>query len=320
MKPWVTFDANSNIIRVKLLDSSSTVGAGLTGLTSASSGLIIGTIANNEATTTVYTVASSNVETITTLGTYAAPTASKCRFKEVDSTNHKGIYELQFADARFSVASAQSLLISILGATNLAQYDCEIFLPRFDTQTATQSVAVASLAANSITTASIADGAFTGAKFASDGTLQSATGTTAVLASGEPSTDDILNHRILNLTGGLGAGQWAFIDDYTGSSRTAAIWCPQGTSGAWKTTPDNTTTYSTMPFYAFFERATAELAALPGTTPTGMQMLEYCYQALRNKVTQTATTQTMFKNDGSTSLGTSTVSDNGTTFTKGRIA
>lgn len=113
----------SVVIRAKLLDSSSTAGAGLTGLTNASSGLIISTIADNEATATVYTVAASNVETITTLGTYAAPTASKCRFKEVDATNHKGVYEFQFADARFAVASAKSLLVSVAGATNLQQAD-----------------------------------------------------------------------------------------------------------------------------------------------------------------------------------------------------
>jgi hypothetical protein len=113
----------SVVLRLKLLDSSSTTGAGLTGLSNASSGLIISTIADNESSATAYTVAGSTVETITTLGTYAAPTATKCRFKEVDSTNHKGVYELQFADARFAVSSAKSLLISVLGATNLAQAD-----------------------------------------------------------------------------------------------------------------------------------------------------------------------------------------------------
>lgn len=118
----------SIIIRAKLLDSSSTTGAGLTGLTSASSGLIISTIADVEATATTYTVAGSTIETITTLGTYAAPTATKCRFKEVDSTNHKGIYEFQIADARFAVSNAKSIIISVLGATNLQQADMLIQL------------------------------------------------------------------------------------------------------------------------------------------------------------------------------------------------
>ena len=125
----ITFDANSSIIRVRLLNSSSTTGAGLTGLTSASTGLIISTIADNEASATTYTVAGSTIETIAALGTYAAPTATKCRFKEVDATNHPGLYELQFADARFSVASAKKLYISLLGATNLVQTQGVIPLP-----------------------------------------------------------------------------------------------------------------------------------------------------------------------------------------------
>lgn len=122
----------SIIIRAKLLDSSSTTGAGLTGLLFSSTGLIISTIADNEATATAYTAAGSTTETITTLGTYAAPTATKCRFKEVDATNHKGLYEFQFADARFAVASAKSMIVSVLGVTNLQQADFLIQLQTDD--------------------------------------------------------------------------------------------------------------------------------------------------------------------------------------------
>lgn len=117
----------SVVFRVFLRDSSVTTGAGLTGLTSASSGLRIATIADNEASATAYTVAGSTIETISTLGTYAAPTATKCRFKEVDSTNHPGVYEIHLADARFAVAGAKSLLVSISGATSLAQ--CHALIP-----------------------------------------------------------------------------------------------------------------------------------------------------------------------------------------------
>lgn len=126
----------SVVLRFKLLDSSSTVGAGLTGLTSASSGLRISTIADNEASATAYTVAGSTIEAVTTLGTYAAPTATKCRFKEVDATNHPGLYEFQFADARLAVSSAKSLVISISGATNLVQADYSIPLVVDDPYTA----------------------------------------------------------------------------------------------------------------------------------------------------------------------------------------
>lgn len=122
----------SIVLRVKLLNSSVATGAGLTGLTSASAGLIISTIADNEATATAYTVTGATIEAVTTKGTYAAPTATKCRFIEVDATNHPGIYELQFADARFAVANSKSLLVSLSGATNLAQADFVVQLQTDD--------------------------------------------------------------------------------------------------------------------------------------------------------------------------------------------
>ena len=130
MAELIRFDANSNLIRFVL--KHLTTGDGLTGLSNTSAGLIISTIADNEATATVYTVAASNVETIATLGTYAAPTALKCRFKEVDATNHQGLYEFQFADARFSVANSRKLVVSVSGATNLLDVDYEIALVQFD--------------------------------------------------------------------------------------------------------------------------------------------------------------------------------------------
>src|SRR5512137_2391482 len=100
--------SQSNIIRVKILSSALLDGSGLTGLTFNSAGLIISTIADNESAAVPYTQAGGNIEDIAVLGTYTAPTASKCRFKEVDSTNHPGVYEIQIADARFAVANAKS--------------------------------------------------------------------------------------------------------------------------------------------------------------------------------------------------------------------
>ncbi len=120
--------STSVILRVKIPDSTKTDGSGLTGLTFASSGLIISTIADVEAAKTVYTQAASTTEDITTLGTYAAPTATKCRFKEVDATNHPGVYEIHLADPRYAVTNARSLIVSISGATNAAQVDAEIQL------------------------------------------------------------------------------------------------------------------------------------------------------------------------------------------------
>jgi hypothetical protein len=118
----------SVVLRMKILDATQTYPKGLTGLTSASSGLIISTIANNEAAATAYTAAGSTIETIATLGTFAAPTATKCRFKEVDATNHPGLYEIQIADARWAVSNARSVVVTASGVTGMVATDALIQL------------------------------------------------------------------------------------------------------------------------------------------------------------------------------------------------
>lgn len=117
----------SVVIRFKFLDTSSATGAGLTGKDHTSAGLRLALIADNEATSTVYTSAGSTVESLTTLGTFAAPTSGKVRFKEVDAVNHPGIYEVQAADARWAVSGARSVILTgqITGG---AQQDSEVQL------------------------------------------------------------------------------------------------------------------------------------------------------------------------------------------------
>lgn len=118
--PPVKNGQTSNVIRFTILDSTVTTYAGKTGLAFNTSGIVIGTIADGEATAVAYTTAGSTTETITTLGTFAAPTATKARFKEVDATNLPGTYELQLADARFAVAGAKYLDICVSGMTGAA--------------------------------------------------------------------------------------------------------------------------------------------------------------------------------------------------------
>lgn len=63
--------------------------------------------------------------------------------------------------------------------------------------------------------------------------------------------------------------------------------------------------------------ATTELAAVPASTATLKAMLQWVFLLSRNKLTQTATTQIVKANDGSTTVGTSTCSDDATTATRG---
>jgi len=122
----------SNIERVFLYkDSGATAGTEgdpITGLTNASTGLIISTIAHNEATAVTDTsAATSSIETITTLGTYATPTAGFVRFKEVDATNLPGLYEIQWENARYAVASGLWLDVCISGVADLAPFHGRIY-------------------------------------------------------------------------------------------------------------------------------------------------------------------------------------------------
>lgn len=74
-------------------------------------------------------------------------------------------------------------------------------------------------------------------------------------------------------------------------------------------------------FEAFFDdTATAELSACPSGTAAFRDMIKFIYQVVRNKFTQTATTATIYKDDGSTALCTTTDSDNGTTLTRGEAS
>ena len=81
----------SNIFTVAIRNSTVTTGAFVTGLTNASTNLTIEMRRAFSATKTTYSGA--NIQTITTLGTFAAPTAStQIRFKETDML---GDYEIQ---------------------------------------------------------------------------------------------------------------------------------------------------------------------------------------------------------------------------------
>lgn len=197
----VELSNTSNIVRIQL--TSSSTGNGATGKAFNTSGLVIGTIADNEASSTAYTAGGSTTETITTLGTYATPTATKARFKEVDATNHPGLYELQLADARYAVSNSKMLYITITGMTGVLDAVCAIPLV----------------------------------------------------------------HPISDI--------WAYAPS-------------------------------------------AELSSVPGATPTMLQALQWVYELMKHKLTQTGSIATLYKNDSSTSLGTSSTSDDGVTFTRGK--
>lgn len=62
-----------------------------------------------------------------------------------------------------------------------------------------------------------------------------------------------------------------------------------------------------------------ELSAIPSTTSSLITRMVGMFQYLFYKRTVTATAETLFKSDSSTTLGSNTIGDNGTTVTKGII-
>lgn len=62
-----------------------------------------------------------------------------------------------------------------------------------------------------------------------------------------------------------------------------------------------------------------ELTSCPTATAPITTMIRYIFMVSRNKITQTATVQTIERDDGSTDLCTNSVSDDGTTFTRGEF-
>ena len=115
MKDTPVRGQTSNIGFVLIPDASSSTLSGLTGLTNASGGL--GIAVRRELSSAMTAYSGGNIGTISTLGTWANPGSGKVNFKEVDSTNAPGLYELHFEDAIFNTGDASRKLIGFVKVT-----------------------------------------------------------------------------------------------------------------------------------------------------------------------------------------------------------
>lgn len=122
MKLDIKLGATSNIMQVFIRDSSSTTGAGLTGLTNASSGLTGYYHRDTDTTATAISIVSMTVGTFTSGG-----------FKEIDSANMPGWYQFCPPDACFA-SGAKNVGIHMKGVTNMAPLPFEIQLVAYDPQ------------------------------------------------------------------------------------------------------------------------------------------------------------------------------------------
>lgn len=123
MKLSIKAGKTSQTINVFVADSSSTTGAGLTGLAYNSAGL------------TAYYCRPQAAAASITLATLAAVTSSWSSggFKEIDSTNMPGWYRFDIPNAVIA-AGVDSVAIHLKGATNMAPLPIEIELVAYDPQ------------------------------------------------------------------------------------------------------------------------------------------------------------------------------------------
>lgn len=128
MKRQIQVSKTSNVLLIFIADSSSSSGAGLTGLLFNAAGLTGYYKRTNGTASVAITLA-----TITTLGTFASG-----GLKEVDATNLPGLYEFHPPDACFA-SGAQSVVIGLKGATNMVPTYLEIELIAVDFQDAVRS-------------------------------------------------------------------------------------------------------------------------------------------------------------------------------------
>lgn len=114
----------SKIVRVFIQDSSQTNGDGLTGLAYNTASLTAYYIREGDATATAITLVTATVGTYTSGG-----------FVAVDGTNLPGVYEIGLPNA--ALASGDSVIVMLKGATNMVPTILEIELDAYDPQDTT---------------------------------------------------------------------------------------------------------------------------------------------------------------------------------------
>jgi hypothetical protein len=154
---------------------------------------------------------------------------------------------------------------------------------------------------------------YLGKHILSEGTMQSgaAAATTAVLAASENTDDNYYNGAIILWYEGTGAGQARVIIDHVNSTDTITL------------NDALTAALGADTKYIIFSgpdewaiKNAAELSAIPNYASSFAEMLQYIWQRVFYKRTETATVHTMYKADAATALGTYGVDDDGATETK----
>lgn len=144
-------------------------------------------------------------------------------------------------------------------------------------------------------------------------TTASAGGASTVTINGGSATTNYYNGLLVFLLSGTGAGQCRYCTAYNGAGLITV-------NRSWSTNPANGTVVLLIPMEDDGQITLAELASIPTATDSKSNKWQYLFQRFGFKRTQTASTQTLYKSDSATTLGSATVSDDGTTQTTGKAS
>lgn len=274
--------ATSQTVNLFIRDLSDNNGTGKTGL------------AWNTASLTAYYIRPGAAAAAITLATQTAAGAwSSGGFVEIDATNTIGMYRLDVPDA--AIATGVSHVDVVLqGAADMTPTQVRILLsPNVNTDSITTgaitaaamgvgAIAADAFAAGAIDAAAIANGAIDANTFAA-GAIDAAAIAVGAIAADAFAAGAIDAAAIA--TGAIDA-------DALNADFVTEIWA----------------------------KACADPSAVPAATASAIDVMSWLLTMSRNKLTTTATTTLVKADDGTTTIGTSTISDDGTTFTRGEYA
>ncbi len=304
--------ATSQIFQIFIADSSSTTGAGLSGLTSGSSNLIAYYHRDTDTTATAIALTTMTVGTFTSSG-----------FAEIDATHMKGWY--QFCPPNTALATgAASCAFHLGGATNMAPLPIEVDLDAqvdvtFWNGTVVATPATAGIpdinvknmnnvAATSITTINANVGQTQPVNF---------TGT-AGSALVKVDAIDLAGQTITAAAGVTFPSSVASPTNITAGTITTVSGNVNGSVNS-VTTDVGITQAAADKVFGASGAAMAELTGVPSATPSPRNAMMLLFMTLRNKLTTTASVKTIF-NDANASITTKALSDNGTVYTEDKMA
>jgi hypothetical protein len=292
--------STSQSVHVFIQDSTSTTGAGLTGL------------AYNTGSLTAYYSRTRGAATSITLATLAAANSaySSGGFKEIETSNMPGLYRFDIPDACLA-SGVRAVTIMLKGAANMAPVTLEIDLGLvgniWDEVLTAPTHNIANSAGRLLrlivpTSDTIRSG-----------TAQAGAASTITLDSGASAVNSVYNGTVISLDGGTGSGQSRIITGYVGATKVATV------DSAWTVTPDNTSTFDIT------ATANAKVTSyLTGQDPfTLVHIGDWttlsgeaarstlnALRFLRNKWSLSGATLTVCEEDDSTQAWTSTVTTN----------